>query len=127
MGSAKEKTAQDEHMPSITDASPMDAEKKEFVILSEEDHHFVISSQVLQERKISESTDKKQDTEVLDEKKSLEPIDVKQNSEVVEGKKADEDSLAETNGVEAAAETRVSQENISQEVKESDSAQDTTA
>merc|ERR1712008_512373 len=48
--SAKEKTAKeniDEHMPSITDASPMDAEKKEFVILSEEDHHFVISSQVL--------------------------------------------------------------------------------
>merc|ERR1712008_218941 len=107
--SAKEKTAQekiDEHMPSITDASPMDAEKKEFVILSEEDHHFVISSQV------------------LDEKKSLEPIDVEQNSEVAEDKKADEDSLAETNGFEAAAETKVSQENILQEVKESDSAQD---
>merc|ERR1712008_525252 len=52
--SAKEKTAQEninEHMASITDASPMDAEKKELVILSEEDHHFVISSQVLEEKK----------------------------------------------------------------------------
>ena len=71
--SAKEKTAQeniDEKMPTITDASPMDAEKKEFVILSEENHHFVISSQVLEERKISESTDKKQDSGVLDEKNS---------------------------------------------------------